>query len=330
MLSEGLSEACPPCATLPAELAPKTPFRRNRFVKVCRRRVHFTCMTCGVAIGERQQSIRICTAFFLKCLDMFYQLQRHPVAVRAWFRHSLVLTYAFPEDLLRPLLPPGLELDTYHGLGFVAIAIVQTEGLRPEFFPAWLGQDFFLAGYRIFARYRTNGERTLRGLRILRSDTNRRLMLLAGNFLTHYQYRFARVIWRETPGQMEIKVHTPRGEADLDFTVLVTDAPAALPVGSLFPDQRQARLFAGPLPFTFDYEPQTHSIILIEGERESWHPKPVEAAVRKVAFFEQEPFAGTRPVLANAFLVSQIPYRWKRGVREPLPRNNAMESALKP
>jgi hypothetical protein len=31
--------------------------------------------------------------------------------VTAFFRRSLVLTYAFPGDLLQPLLPPGLLLD---------------------------------------------------------------------------------------------------------------------------------------------------------------------------------------------------------------------------
>ena len=33
--------------------------------------------------------------------------------------------------MLRPLLPPGLELDTVGGYGFVAVALVQTEALRP-------------------------------------------------------------------------------------------------------------------------------------------------------------------------------------------------------
>ena len=38
-------------------------------------------------------------------------LKRHPIPVKAHFRHSLVLTYAFPKQLLAGLLPPGLILD---------------------------------------------------------------------------------------------------------------------------------------------------------------------------------------------------------------------------
>ena len=253
-------------------------------------------------------------------MNMFYQLQRHPLPVRAWFRRCLVLTYAFPESLLRPLLPPGLELDVFQGLGFVAIALVQTEKLRPESYQHGWGRIFFCAGYRIFARYPTTKNRVLRGLRILRSDTNRRLMVMGGNCLTHYQYRLARVTCRENSGQLDIKVSTPGAEADLDITALIDAPPAPLPIGSPFLDQRTARLFAGPLPFTFDYEPQTHSIVLIEGQRNRWSPKPVQVDVRKATFFNQTHFHGSEPILANAFLVSQIPYRWKRGLRERLPR----------
>src|SRR2546427_6813354 len=56
-------------------------------------------------------------------------LKRHTIPVKAHFRHSVVLTYAFPERLLEGLLPPGLVLDTHKGFGFLAIAMVQTEAL---------------------------------------------------------------------------------------------------------------------------------------------------------------------------------------------------------
>ena len=121
------------------------------------------------------------------------RLQRHPLPVIAFFRHSLVVTYALPREVLQPLLPPGLVLDSLGDYAFLAVAIVQTEALRPAGLPRALGQDFFLCGYRIFVRFRTASGRILRGLRILRSDTDRRLMLVFGNLLTHYQYRLAQV-----------------------------------------------------------------------------------------------------------------------------------------
>jgi len=249
---------------------------------------------------------------------MRHLFQRHPVPVKARFRHSLVLTYAFPAELLTALLPPGLLLDTFEGFGFVAIAMVQTHGLRPAFLPRNLGQDFFLAGYRVFTRFRTADGRLLRGLRILRSDTNRRKMVWGGNLLTHYQYRFAHVDINETAAMLEIKISTPQSEADVEV-IAQTDSPMAVPPsGSPFEDLHQARLFAGPLPFTFDYEKETHSIIVIEGVRESWKPVPVPVEVRCLSFFQQPPFNTVKPVLANAFHVRDISYSWKRGVRHSL------------
>jgi hypothetical protein len=248
---------------------------------------------------------------------MLHLLRRHPLPVRAFFRHCLVLTYALPERALAPLLPPGLTLDGYEGLGFLAIAIVETERLRPVGVPAVLGKDFFLIGYRVFARFRTAAGRTLRGLRILRSDTDSALMVRAGNLLTHYRYARcdARVV--ETAGELEVRVATG-GEADLHVVASLAGA-AALPAGSPFPDLAVARRFAGPLPFTFDYEAETRSILRIEGVRQRWSPEPVAVDVRRCTFLERPPFAGETPVLASAFHLAGVPYLWRRGVREPLP-----------
>ena len=246
-------------------------------------------------------------------------LQRHPIPIRAFFRHSLVLTYAFPKELLEPLLPPGLTLDTFNGNGFVAIAMVQTEGLRPAFFPRALGRDFFLAGYRIFARYKTAAGRNLRGLRILRSDTNRRAMAFFGNWLTHYNYRLAKVDFQAGNDQLEIEIKTPGNEADLHVVAGLKTRPAPLPAGSCFKNLHEARLFAGPLPYTFDYEKETHSIVMIEGVRRDWKPQPIQVEVLKNTFIEHAPFDRAQPLLANAFHVENVNYQWRRGIVEALP-----------
>src|ERR1051325_4033291 len=146
---------------------------------------------------------------------MSHIAQRHPISVRAFFQRTLVLAYALPEESLAPLLPPGLVLDTYREFGFLAIAMVQTEALRPACLPSWLGRDFFLSGYRVFARYRTVTGHTLRGLRILRSDTDSRVMQAIGNMLTHYNYRKATVLIRERSEHLDITVRTIGGVSDL-------------------------------------------------------------------------------------------------------------------
>jgi hypothetical protein len=248
-----------------------------------------------------------------------YLLQRHAFAIKARLAASLVLAYALPAEVLKPLLAPGLKLDTYGEFGFLAIALVETRALRPAFLPEALGLNFFLAGYRIFTRYQTPSGRTLRGLRILRSDTDRRSMELFGNLLTHYGYERSRCEVSRSEATYAVKVRTPKGTADLHVEADLSTEALLPPQGSPFPDLREARKFAGPLPFTFDYERQTNSVIRVEGVRQEWKPKPVTVAVYRNTFLEQERFRSAGAVLANAFYLENVPYAWRPGVRDVLP-----------
>ena len=250
-----------------------------------------------------------------------YRLQRHPIPMVTHFGHSLVLAYAFPEEVLAPLVPRGLELDTYGDAGFLAIAAVQADRLRPAGLPAWMGGDFLLTGYRIFVRGTDPTGRTRRGLHILRSDTDRRSMVLGGNALTHYRYRRAAIRFSQPgEGALEVEIRTPGAAADLHVVADLSRPAAQPPLGSPFRGTDDARRFAGPLPWTFDHEPETRSIVAIRGRRSEWHPMPVEVDVKECTFLDDPRFQGARPVLANAFHVADIDYRWDRGIRLPLGR----------
>lgn len=244
-------------------------------------------------------------------------LKRHPMAIHAFFDFSAVLTYAFPSSVLQPLLPPGLKLDERDGHGFLAIATVHTKRLRPFFVPEFLGNEFFLIGYRIFTRFETSAGKRLRGLRILQSETDRAKMVFFGNILTHYNYSRANIKWQKSPESIHV---TKDGPEKLDV-IFHREPNPPLPPGSLFKDWREARMYAGPLPFTFDYEKETHSIVVIEGVRENWDPLPARIQVNQCDFLKREPFAAATPRLCSAFVLENIPYMWKKGRREALAKD---------
>jgi uncharacterized protein YqjF (DUF2071 family) len=246
-----------------------------------------------------------------------YFLQRHRMPINAKFEWSLVLAYAVPPGVLAPLLPPGLMLDTYKNFGFLAVALVQTTDLRPAFVPQGMGIQFFLCGYRIFTRYTMRSGQTLRGLKVLRTDTNHRAMRFFGNILTHYNYQLSSWEVQRTGEKCSIRISTPDHKADLHVEAALQQEPA-LPAGSPFDDFDDARHFAGPLPYTFDYERQTNSIIRVEAVREKWNPRPVSVKVHRNGFLEQDAFRDSGAVLANAFYVENVPYGWRRGIRETL------------
>ena len=208
-----------------------------------------------------------------------------PLPSRRISAHCLTLTYALPPEVLRPLLPPGLELDTYHGYAFLAVALVQTESLRPAFLPTTLGQDFFLAGYRIFTRFTTPGGQAVRGLRILRSDADRSGMVVGGNLLTHYNYHRCDAEIAASSSGIHVAVHTTDGLGSLEVTAdLSSDR---LPAGSPFRSVHDARRFAGPLPFTFDYEHETNSIIAIRSH--AYQLAPCASFGRRFAYLVLRP-----------------------------------------
>jgi uncharacterized protein YqjF (DUF2071 family) len=238
-------------------------------------------------------------------------LRRHPFPVVAWFERVVAVSFAFPEHTLRSLVPKGLEIDAYEGFGFVTVAMVWTKNLRPAGFPAFLGQDFFLAGYRVFTRL-SDGGRRLRGLKIVRSETDRRRMVWLGNLMTHYRYRYVNVRIRETEEQTRVETSLIDGTRTLDLTFASAAEAAPMPQGSPFGDWQTARRFAGPMPFTFSAENQD-TFVVIEGSRQDWVPCPVSVKEWRVGLFNEMPLRETTPILANAFAVNGVPYRWKRG-----------------
>lgn len=236
------------------------------------------------------------------------RLKNHPFAVEAYFDFSIVLTYAIAKEELQELIPACLELDTFADKwAFVALALVSTEDLRPKGFPRFMGNDFFLIGFRVFVCYTDKRGKRLRGLYILKSETNKRKMSALGNIFTHYNYSTTDVSFRKEGEGIVVRSN----KSALDIRVNAGKIDIKLPRNSPFSDWKEARRFAGPLPFTFTYIADRKEVLIIEGVRQHWHPQPLQVEKAEVGFVEEGRFGDIH--LANAFVVSSIPYSWKKG-----------------
>jgi hypothetical protein len=243
-------------------------------------------------------------------------LKNHPFAVEAFFKSSVVVTFAFPKEQLQALIPPCLSLDTFEDKwAFLAVAMVDTTHLRPKGFPRFLGNNFFLAGYRIFVRYKNLHGKNLRGLYILKSQTDKFKMQLLGNVFTYYNYEKVDILRTELDGTHNYK--SVEGGFSLSFRN--NSEKINLPEGSPFPDWKTARRFAGPLPFTFSFDALKKQVLIIEGVRTNWTPKPIEVVSYNFDFLNKEPYKSG--VLANAFEINNIPYYWKKGKIEKWQKN---------
>ena len=239
---------------------------------------------------------------------MFSFLKNHPFAVEAFFESSLVLTFAVPEGELRQFIPECLELDTFEDKwAFVAVAMVQTSALRPKGLPKFFGSDFFLIGYRIFVRYTNREGKRIRGLYIIKSETDSWRMAFFGNIFTHYDYTATDILQTKNGSKTEIK----SVKSDFNIAVEETDSEIALPPASPFANWKEARRFAGPLPFTFTYNGEEKTVLIIEGVRQNWKPEPVKVNRYSIGFLDDLNLKDI--VLANAFVIKNIPYYWKSG-----------------
>lgn len=238
-------------------------------------------------------------------------LKSHPFAVEAFFESSTVLAFAVPKEELQHLIPDCLELDMYEDKwAFIAVAIVKTKGLRPKGFPNFMGSSFTLIGYRIFVRYRNNAGDSIRGLYILKSETDKWRMHVLGNIFTHYNYSLIDIDYRTDVGLTNISSM----QTGLHIALKQGDDNTGLPLGSPFKDWKDARRFAGPLPHTFTYNATTKEVLTIKGLRENWKPTPVQVSSYNIPFIDSLQLKGA--VLANAFVITDIPYHWQKGKTE--------------
>lgn len=239
---------------------------------------------------------------------MFEFLKNHPFAVEAFFESSIVLTFAVPKEELQKFIPECLELDVFkEKFGFIAIAMVQTKNLRPKGFPEFIGNNFFLIGYRIFVKYTNNAGKKLRGLYILNSETDNKKMELLGTIFTKYNYTTTDISKTNKNNITEIKSEQSK------FNLVIDDFEenVSLPENSPFSDWKEARRFAGPLPFTFTYNIDKKEVLIIEGVRENWILKPLNIINYNFEYLKILKIENV--VLANAFVIENIPYYWKKG-----------------
>lgn len=210
------------------------------------------------------------------------------------------------------MLPKELSLDLFQDKwAFLAVAMVQTKSLRPRGFPEVLGKDFFLIGFRLFVKYVNNRGKRLRGLYILKSETDRWTMQLLGNTFTHYNYSTTDIQISRFKNHDKIVSN----KSDINVEIVREGGGFDLPDGSPFDSWKEARRYSGPLPFTFSYDQKHKSMLIIEGVRSNWNPLPISVQTHHFGLINQLNLSGIR--LSSAFEIENTAYYWKKGIIEP-------------
>ena len=233
-----------------------------------------------------------------------------PFPVKAWFDFFVVLFFSIDKDNTLKLIPTPLALDTHNDKALFAVAIVNTKQFRPAFLPKWMGMDFNLVGYRFLTTWQTPEGKQIRGLKIIKSQTNQKFMKILGDKLTQYQFNY-------NPIQVktEDSLVTIEGNG-INIKLKIHEEPSLtpLPQNSIFENWTYARKFAGPLLYTFEVNEFKKQLTITEGTRKNWTPKPIEVISFDLDFLKEEKIKNLNPILSAAFMVRNIPYSWKKAV----------------
>ena len=136
-------------------------------------------------------------------------------------------------------------------------------------------------------------------------------MEIAGNLFTHYNYTTTDIS-QKIKGDVK-EITSIKSGLKIELNISEKDE-VLLPDNSPFKNWKEARRFAGPLPFTFTYNDKTKEVLIIEGVRQNWKPKPIKINKLQINFLNTINLKNR--VLANAFVIENIPYYWKKGRKE--------------
>ena len=115
---------------------------------------------------------------------------RRRAVMRQDWGHLLFLHWEVPADQIRPLLPPGLELDLFEGRAFVGLVPFTMSGVRPVWLPAVPGLSKF---HETNVRTYVHASGRDPGVWFLSLDAANAIAVRVARALFHLPYHYARM-----------------------------------------------------------------------------------------------------------------------------------------
>jgi hypothetical protein len=116
------------------------------------------------------------------------KIPRHPFAVCGRIEQCWLFVHRVPVEDSRALLPAPLALVTHGGFAFWNVVVCRLVNMRAFPLPAACGIGYWHVAYRLHAKVAE-----LEGLYFVGSECDRALVTWAGNLLTDFRFRTARI-----------------------------------------------------------------------------------------------------------------------------------------
>jgi hypothetical protein len=232
--------------------------------------------------------------------------QKNPITMRGTITRCWLFTYQTPATEAQTFLPSHLELVMHEGCAFWNIVVCRIESMRPKPVAGWLGVHYWHVAYRLYVRFHPRSGPPVEGLHFLRSDCDSRLIAVAGNLMTDFNFHTAPVVVYEDRDAIAIDVKSPDMPAQ---AILRPQVPAQLPSHSAFSSLDEATAFLKYKPRGISVESSgTANIVQIVRQEEAWLSKLVSVENAQWSFFRGK---NVRPEIC--YQVNPIRYQWNRG-----------------
>jgi uncharacterized protein YqjF (DUF2071 family) len=180
-----------------------------------------------------------------------------------------LISYPVPPKSLEPFLPPGAELSTWGGSGWVSACYVRMQRLRPSFGPRPIGFNFNYLIHRTRAKLPFPDGQMREAVLILEPNLDSRLATCAARLSTGVPFRRRRIELTESPDVWRLTMHD-RGQTLLDVEIPQGSLSPTTPVGSLFRDGAAADQFLLGVSYGGWWNQASRSLSLLAETHEPW------------------------------------------------------------
>jgi hypothetical protein len=205
--------------------------------------------------------------------------------IRGRIAQCWLFVYRTPVETAAELLPRQIEAVTKNGFAFWNIVVCRLEGMRPAPLPVVVGLGYWHVAYRLHVRATRESGEPIEGLYFARSDCDRRVVAVAGNWFTDFNFHVARIrVGAHTSG-VTGKVTSPDAAASFEID------RRAIP--QLTPGSPFASL--GEAASALEYKPAALSavgsaevnMVKVRRDAAAWHWKPVAVKEARWQFLEK-------------------------------------------
>jgi hypothetical protein len=231
---------------------------------------------------------------------------RLPV-IRGVIDRRILVNYRVDPAVLAATLPTPFRPKLYRGHGMVGICLIRLRGVRPRFFPGWLGISSENAAHRTAVEW-DERDQVREGVYVRRRDTSSWLNALAGGRGFPGIHSHAGFAVRESGTHFEVALRSDDGVTSVSVVGDVTDR---LPAGSAFGSLAEASTFfqAGSLGYSATPDPLRFQGLELRCQR--WQVEALAvSAVRSSYFDDRSVFPAGSIEFDCALLMRGIEHEW--------------------